>query len=780
MSSATPFRLRILTALLATTAPITAAWAEDAAENPRTPLEAPPPSSWAAATAANAGPSAPASAETEGIEDVIVTAQRRSEKLQKVPIAVTPISPSEIATAGVSSSLDLPRLAPGMTTSPNSANAFFIPYIRGAGSNSPATGNDSSIAVYIDGVYQSDKSANVFDFNDIERIEVLKGPQGTLYGRNATGGAINIVTLQPKDELSGNAEFSYERFDSWTLKGYLTGPLTHTLSASVAYKHSGGGDYLTNTGPIKPGSFGGTKNDSVDAKLRFKPDSAFQATASFMYVNRRTDDLGSNLYPVPGTTPVGVLLGGTADYGLYKYAGSPNSFRTESYRATLKATYSLDTFDIASITGYVHTTDYTRLDFDGTSANVLGFDEYQGTSDFSQELQLLSSSESPLQWVLGGYYFDGTARINPLNLQQGVPYYATISGAASFPAGGSITSIDARGPTRALAAYGQATYAITDSTRLTAGLRYTSERRAYTFKLFGVGQIAPGFFSPAPIELLSDDGNLHKVFNKPTWRLAVDQQISPDVMAYASWNRGFKSGTYNLNDFTPNQSPVQPEQLDAYELGLKSQLFDHKLQLNVAGFYYNYKNIQLDTIVASGSGANATVLQNAASERNYGIDLDMIVQPMPALQLRWSGSWLNAKYRKYPRATAFLPDAFGNGTQSLVDASGQRGLFAPEWSFNIGADYTFSLADGSNFLLSASYFRTAAFKVDIGPLDRTDEYDSLGMSLTYTLPNDHYYARVYGNNLTNQKVIGTSLSALKQSRDEIRPITFGVAIGVHF
>lgn len=761
MSFETRLRQGVLTALLATTALVAPAWAQDAAPAPSTP----------AATAD----------QNAGVEEIVVTAQRRSERLQVVPITVTPISPDALETAGITSSLDLPRLASGMTSSPTTANAFFIPYIRGVGSNSPATGNDSSIALYIDGVYQSDKSANVLDFNDIARIEVLKGPQGTLFGRNATGGAINIVTLQPQNEFSANAEASYQRFDRYTIRGYMTGPLTDTLSASLAYQHIGGGDYVTNTGPIAPGDFGGIDSDSFDAKLRFQPNSRFEATLGFIYVDRSTTDLNSNLNPVPGTTPVGVLLGGTADFDLYQYAGSPNFYRTEAYRGTLTARYSFDNIDLVSITGYVHTTDETDLDFDGTTADVLYFNEIQGTNDWSQEVQLLSTDTGPFQWVLGAYYFDGTARVSPLNLNQGVPYSATpADNPATFPAGGSITSIEARGPTTAEAIYAQGTYAITDTTHLTAGLRYTREHREYRFTVSGIGQIAPGFFSSTLIPLASDDGNRDRTFDKLTWRLAVDQQFTPDIMGYVSWNRGFKSGTFNLNDFNPTQEAVQPEQLDAYELGIKSQWLDHHLQVNAALFYYDYSNIQVDTIVASGSGSSATVLQNAASERNYGVDLDVIYRPTPDLQFHAGATWLDAEYRSFPNATAFLPDANGNGVETLVDASHTRGMFAPEWSFNLGADYTFHLSGDSSLVFSGSYFRTAEFKVGIGPQDRVDEYDSLGASVTYNFPGDHVYIRGYGTNMTDQQVIGTSLSAVKASRQEIQPATYGIAVGVHF
>lgn len=779
-ATANRYVARVIAAFLTSTAAV-AAHAQQTTDAPA----APPPSGPTTIVPKDAvPPNAPAGTtnnQTAGVADIIITAQRREERLQRVPIAVQIVSPKQIETAGIESTLDLPRVAPGVTTAPTAANSFFIPYIRGVGSNSPATGNDSSIATYIDGVYQSDKAANVFDFSDIERLEVLKGPQGTLFGRNATGGAVNIITRQPSFAWQGWGELSYARFNRFVGKAYVGGPLASTLAFNASYEHIGGGDFARNTGPIAPGKFGGTHSDAISAKLLFQPNDRFSMTVGASYINRRTTDLNSNLNPVPGTTPVGALLGGIWDPRLYHYAGAPNLFAVRAFRATARLRYSFDNFDLVSITGYVHTSDTNRLDFDGTSANVLYFNEKQGTKDFSQELQLLSTGTAPLQWVLGLYYSHNTARIDPLNLLQGAPYNATLN---SFPngtviPGGSITSIEARGPTRSLAAYGQATYAITPTTKFTAGLRYTIERRGYDFAVSGVGQIAPGFFSPVVIPLVSDEGNLRKTFKKPSWRLAIDHQFTPDILGYVSYNRGFKSGTYNLNDFTPGQIPVRPEQLDAYEAGVKSRFANRTVQLNLASFFYNYKNIQLDTIVASGSGASTTVLQNAASEHIYGLDADFIYQPYRDLSLTASGSLLHAKYQSFPHAVAFIPDAFGNGAQSEIDASGMRGLYAPKWSFTLGANYTAHISS-SALDFNASYFRTAAFKVGIGPEDRVNEYDSLGASITYRAPGDRYYVRVFGNNLTNQKDLGTSLSAVKASRQEIVPRTYGIALGTHF
>ena len=734
----------------------------------------------AAAMAQTAGAPVETAVDDEGIEDIVVTAQRREERLQDVPIAVATIQPSQIATAGLLNSLDLPRIAPGVTTSPTTANSFFIPYIRGVGSNSPATGNDSSIAVYIDGVYQSDKSANILEFNSIERMEVLKGPQGTLFGRNATGGAINIVTRQPQFDFGGSAEVSYARFDEWIAKAYVTGPLSETVAFNASYQHRDGGDFATNTGTRYPGEFGGTRGDSVDSKLLFRPSDRFEATLSAMYMDRETSNLNSNLNPVRGTTPVGSFFGGTFDPDTFEYQGSPNLFGVEAFRATGKLRYSFDSVDLVSITGYVDTKVISKLDFDGTSAEFFYFDEIQGVDDFSQELQLISTSDGPLDWVVGAYYFDGKAKIRPLDIIQNAPFDTPTASIPTIP-GGSVTSVLAQGGTEAIAGYGQATLEVAPGTDLTAGLRYTSEQRDYAFQVRGIGTIAPGVTLPALTPLVSDSG-LEKTFNRLTWRLAVNHDLAEDVMGYVSWNRGFKSGTFNMNDFTPGQVPVNPEKLDAYEVGLKSQFADRKVQLNAAAFYYDYSNIQLDIIVAAGGGGagGTTSLQNAASERIYGLDLDLLARPTPALQLRGALTLLDAEYTSFPNAVAFVPDALGNGAQTVVNADGARGLFAPKWSFTLGADYTADLANDSRLVFSASYFRTASFKVGIGPLDRVNEYDSLGASLTFEPGGLPVYARLFGANLTDRKVIGTSLSALKQSRQEIVPLTYGIAVGVRF
>jgi iron complex outermembrane receptor protein len=714
-----------------------------------------------------------------GLPEILVTAQRREENQQKVPIAITTIEPSAIATAGVFNSLDLPRIAPGVTTSPTAANSFFIPYIRGVGSNSPATGNDSSIAVYIDGVYQSDKSANILEFNSIERMEVLKGPQGTLFGRNATGGAINIITRKPEFDFSGSAEASYARFGQWVAKGYVTGPIAGDVVAfNASYQHTGGGDFATNTGTRYPGKFGGTDGDSVDGKILIKPSADLEITLGAMYMNRTTSNLNSNLNPVRGTIPVGTFFGGTFDPDLYEYQGSPNRFQVKATRLTGKVRYSLPGVDLVSISGYVKTTVDSDLDYDGTSADFYYFNEVQGVKDFSQEFQLLSTGDGPLQWTLGAYFFDGKANTRPLNVLQGVPYNTPLSGIPAI-AGGTASSIFANGSTKAYAGYGQLTYAVTPTTKVTGGLRYTSEKRGYDFTVLGIGQIAPGFFSSTLIPLASEPG-LSKTFNKLTWRLAVDQELAQDVMGYVSYNRGFKSGTYNLNDFTPGQTPVNPEQLDAYEVGIKSRFADRTIQLNASAFYYDYKNIQLDIIVAGGGGGGTTKLQNAASEKIYGLDLETIVQPAPGLQLHGNVSLLHAEYSSFPNAVAFVPNPVtGNGDQTVVDASHTEGLFSPSWSFTLGADYTAHLGD-SKLILSASYFRTDKFKVGIGPRDLVDEYDSLGASVTFEPANFPAYVRLFGSNLTNQKVIGVNLSALKQSRQEIVPLTYGVAVGFKF
>ena len=718
----------------------------------------------AAAPSAKAGP-----ADNSDVQEIIVTAQKRSERLSKVPIAITAVTGDTLATARVISSGDLGQVVPGLVTNggANTGN-FWLPYIRGVGSNATGLGNNSSVATYLDGVYQPASTPNITDFSDIERIEVLKGPQGTLFGRNATGGAINIITREPSQNFRADGEVDYGRFNEFLGKAYVTGPIAPSLSFGLAYQYHGGGKYIEDlsTG----GKFGGFNNHNLNAKLRFNPNERFEAIASFFFTDRKQSDSGQSLAYAPESTPVPALFGVPVNYEPRKFlANHIPIFNVRSYQGQLHMKYSLDHFDLVSITGYQNATDHTFLDFDTSPGPFFYFNEIDKIKAFSQEFQLVSNDTGPLKYLFGLYYASDKESYAPLTFGIGIPYPATPQAVAASPGGQRIDTNDTAS-SFVYAAFGQATYAVGSQTNLTVGARYTTERR----ELFGnqallIPNASATDFNPFVII----SANAKKNFSKLTWRLSVDHSFNDNVMVYASYNRGFKSGVFNSTNLA--QTPVNPEVLDAFEVGGKMRLADGHVQLNLAGFYYDYKNLQVQ-ITQGGE----IILQNAASAKLYGLDADTTIRPMRNLTLRAGINLLHSEYVDYKNATVFSLIG-GAGVNTVIpDASGQQLVYAPKVTVNLGGDYLVPLQGGSSLLFTANYSYTSKFKTILGEGNYFNPLSTLNASITWNAPEDRYYVGVYGRNLTNKEDIGRYLNAFGLERQLQRPRTFGAFLGFHF
>ncbi len=730
---------------------------------------------------------APEAASPSGeIADIVVTAQRRSESLSKVPIAVTAITPAQLETSGIGSTIDLPRITPGLTVgSSTQANAYFTPVLRGVGALTPAVANDNSVALYVDGVYQSDKTASNIDLAAISQIEVLKGPQGTLFGRNATGGAITVTTRGPTDHTEIEGEASYGNLDKFSGRLFGGTPITDTLGVSVAYLHRLGGDYEQYTNPLYSnlGKFGGTGVDAINGKIIWRPGN-FEAIASFIYYDRQYTDLNP-VSPVPGTIPIGVQVGGTAGFARYTYTGTPDYGTVKYFQPSLHLRYSLPGFDIVSITGYDNARTTQGLDYDGTSANLFYFGNLVKVEDVSQELQVLTTGNGPLQATGGLYYYRGVPK-STLNIIQNAPREVandpTLAPVGTVP-GGSVTHIDEGGTINAKAVYGQATYSITSNTKFTAGLRYSDESRNYHYAVSGAG--GPGTGLPPSIFPFYSVTQPTVDYKKLTWRFALDHEFSDDILGYVSYNRGFKSGVYNFSDFSPPCAPgattgcppaaVKPEVLDAFEAGIKSKFFDRTLQINAAAFYYNYRNLQVSSITATA--AQTQLLENAGSEHIYGFDGDIIWRATPDLTFRANGSYLHARFGSFPNAGGFRLDANGVPFAASIDASGTQGLGAPTVSFDVGADYTLSMKNDWKIVFTGDYFHTSSFKTVVGDGNVVFAYDRANAAATLFAPRERYYVRVFGQNLTDLQQIGVGTSPFRLGKAEIEPRTYGVAIG---
>ena len=731
-------RRAILLASAATLVSLTlgqAAWAQDAAQ------------------AGNAGGASPENSEVSGIGDIIVTAERRSQRLQEVPISITAVTGATLTTAGIVNTSQLSQVTPGLVTPDNiGGNATFTPFIRGIGSGTAVPGIDASVALYVDGVYQASKYLNQIDLANIDRVEVLKGPQGTLYGRNATGGAINIITKKPSDTLQGNASVSYGRFNETEEKGYLSGPMAPTLNGSIGVVAHQGGDFGRDR--TTGNKFGGLTSATVNAQLGWTPTDRLQINLSGIYALRHGREFDSSYDFPEGLVPVGGQFGGQFSTNpRVDYADVDPKLNARSYSGALHMRYSLSGVDLVSITSYKTGSYHSQLDADGTSLPILSIKFSAPSKTFTQEVQAVSTAASPFQWILGAYYIDSKENYSPFGVI-----------VAPTP-----VSYFTKTGTKAGSVFAQGTYAIASGTKLTAGLRYSIEKRSIDATL-----VAPTL-GDFVLGALNED----KTFRKLTWRLSLDQKLSKDILVYASYNRGFKSGAFNPLSVDPTARAAKPEVLDAFEVGIKSQFLDRKIQINAAGYYYDYKNFQVQHVVLGGGGSSVAVLENAAAAKLYGLDGDVIMEPISGLRLDGGFNLEHSKYSRYDGASGF-EIVNGAGVSTVIDATGDQVLDAPKLTFNASADYRLPVGEEGALLFDINYSHSSFFKVTPGEGNYDRAYGLLNVSVAFAAANDRYKVELWGRNLTDVKVIGAYTTALAPSLATRTPATYGVTVSTSF
>jgi iron complex outermembrane receptor protein len=448
----------------------------------------------------------------------------------------------------------------------------------------------------------------------------------------------------------------------------------------------------------------------------------------------------------PGVTGIDGLPGYRGRFDTEE--GFTTDFRSKQWGVALHVDQELDFAKLVSITSYRSSKGTYNTDLDNTPAPVFSGIVHQRTNDFTQELQLLSNSGSDVKWVLGAFYFHGKAGNDPVNLA-GAP-------AAPFP------YVDMYGIQKVNSGsiYGQATKELFAATNLTVGLRYTNEKVSINGRIDapGAGTI---FVQPTQSQKLS----------RLTWRVALDHDFSNDIKGYISYNRGIKSGGFNL--FLPT-SEFKPETLDSYEAGLKTELFDRHLRLNMAGFYYDYKNIQVTTIQSGG-----TTSGNAAKARIYGVDFDFMAR-LGKLNLSGGGSYLNGRYRQYPGAI-YYPQSPMDPLPSPVpnDAAGNPTTYTPKWTANAQADYTIPASFG-DVTLSGSVAYFSGSSADPFNTIRNPSYTLLNSSVSWKV-SDNLSARLWVRNITDANYVSARFaSAFGTIQLPAPPRTYGGTISFEF
>jgi iron complex outermembrane receptor protein len=725
---------------------------------------------------AQAQPTAPnAAANDQGgpqLEEVIVTAQRRAERLENVPMAVSAVSPAAIERAGITSIHDLGQLVPGAQI--NFAGGFTQPTIRGITTLTTGVGFENNVAIYIDGFYSPDNVTVNGDLANISGIEVLKGPQGTLWGRNATGGAILINTKAPSKVLTGSLQASYGRYNDVSVSGYVSGPINDRVRFAVAgynRKSSGYNDLLGPTGQ-KVGHASPLHQASVRTKLEVDVTDKLTATAAFNY-GLASDARGLlfNYYqfvspalpqpPARSNRPYAATYDlDTKDLGITR-------------EGTLKLAYQTPMGMLTSYTGFAHRDTRIDFDFDGSYANLVQSKQVYGQDTFQQGVDYNINAIDNLDLVVGGSYYQdalkdiaGISRTNT-GTPTAIQHWTTHS--------------------TAWAVFVDATYHLTDKLALNVGGRYSADKKAVHNDTTNGTQTA---FLAAP------NANTAK-FNAFTPRVSLRYEVAPRTNVYATWSKGYRTGGFNPVPGTPLIA-FQPEKITAYEAGFKTAR--GWLRFDTAAFYYDYRQLQVGITVPNPNPAIPGVTNltlNAPKAEVYGVDAEVTAEPVENLNIHAGVAYLHGRYKNFHNATGngFNAATGLNVTGQVQDWSNLQMARAPRLSGSVGVDYQFQDVVGGKLRVGTNVSYTDSFPLSnpsiYGPLAgpalaRSQRYLQKSYTLinaqtTWTDPSGHYRVTVYGNNLTDKRYrLTNNGGAFGDYSSWAEPRNYGVRLGYDF
>jgi iron complex outermembrane receptor protein len=692
-------------------------------------------------------------AQEDALEEIVVTAQRRRENLQDVPITVTAIPASALSAVGVTNTADLVNVVPGMLV--QTSAGYSLPHLRGVGVTAIGAGIENSVALYVDGVYRGVASSDAVSLNNIAQVEVEKGPQGTLFGRNATGGLIQVTTLDPTADVSASAHVGYGNYHTVQSDAYVSGG-TEFLAADLAVQstHQGEG-YGTN---LATGQDINRMDMDLSVRSKWVLHPVDGTKLTLILDNEETDNSMSALrnyqnFPntyYPGGMPIPNLPTLDVDDDAQPLR------RMHEQGASLQLDQDLSSVQLVNTVAYRRDLYTYNVDFDLGPQPYSVNDTRQEDNQLTEELRLLSNSTGSLTWMTGLFYYGAHNGFEPQNI-----YF---SGTAVNPAK-PVTHIfnETVQTTNSVALFGQATQKLTETTELTVGLRYTEEKRA----LLGA---ETGYLNGViPVSLANVDTNFRT--NTPTWRIALDHHFTEDINGYVSYNRGFKSGGYNVT--APTLPAYSPEKLDAYETGLKTQFLDRRITLNTAFFYYNYENIQVSRFI-NGSPE----VYNGGRARLYGLDVDATVRVAQGLTISAGLELEHDRFTDFPNADFFLNCAHPYPTVCSMSANGNQLPQTPAASGTINIDYRVSVVKGE-LHFNVNEAANSGYYYEPNNEFKQTAYGLLNGSIGWTYSN--YSLTLWGKNLTDV-IYATAVNPAPTaiSAAYAAPRTYGITLGAKF
>ena len=713
------------------------------------------------------------------LEEVIVTARRREESMQDVPIAVSAFTADQLRMLQAEDLTGLQGTVPNLNLvqgrgSANSANV----YIRGIGQPDALQTFDPGVGIYLDDVYIARIQGALFNLYDVQRLEVLRGPQGTLYGKNTIAGAVRLISKTPPEEFSGTTELGYGNYDYFTAKAYLGGPVTDNFGASIA------GVYATRDGITTDPATGRDYNDidtlagraifawDVSDELNIKLAADYTRSRNALNLGRPEATL---LQVDLGTGGATVLQPAPTGQWKYKVATSftgNEGQETDNWGTALTIGWQLsDSWLLKSITAYRSLQPDNYIDIDASIYELgdvfVGVDQDQT----SQEFQFLYQDDR-LEAVMGLYYFgediksDQSAWADDFLTFFGTPITFTRTVADKLS-------------TDSYAVFGQATWKFNDRLSGTVGLRYTDESKDY-FRTTST-------FYGAPLSAFNGTFDYKDNDSWTAWTptFALDYKLTSDSLVYVSASEGFKSGGFNGRANTPGETgSYDPEYVWTYELGSKNTFSDGRLRLNADVFYSDYTDFQarVSEVIDPDSPAPtfSFPVLNAGALDMYGAELEVNWIPIDALNLQAQVGYLHSEYRKFKASTVV------GGEVVVIDRSKDHPPFAPEWTMRLGAAYTFALGDKGDLTMSTDviYRDKQWLSVDNRDVLTQDAYTLWNALLSWASSSNAWYASAGIKNITDEtyKVDAQEFSAVGNIQTAYYgdPRTYQAIVGYRF
>lgn len=684
----------------------------------------------------------PEQAARSAIEEIVVTAARRASSLQDVPIAVTAMDMDALLRQDIRNANDLAQSIPGLNIGVTVGNLQIG--LRGVSNDSFFLAGDPTVAFHVDGVYRGRQTGGNALFMDLERVEVLKGPQGTLYGRNATAGSINVITRKPEFEFGGHSEIVLGNFNRAGIQGALNVPVSDKLAFRAAYIAQTRGGYYENGPDID--NYGDSEEAGVRLHGLYNISERSSLLLTFDWQGRFGEGDGSTLVPEPDAVLEDFITGEPYEIILNTQGERDDDF----YTARAEFNHTFDAATLTYLGAYYDSSVFLLIDFDRQDRSPLmqTLDVQVDSQQHSHEIQLASNTAGPLEWLIGGFlFFEDAQRHLDIDI---------------VPPGVFINNDQPNFEANSQAVFGQATYALTDALNLTGGLRWTHDRKSEDGTI--QTRVTPG-------GTIVGTGDQTSGWTSVDWTVGLDWHVDSRNMLYAKVGTGYKSGGFNDPLLDLAEPEFDPEEILAVQIGQKSQFLDGRLQINSEGFWYDYTDLQVNQIVDQ-----LNIVRNAAEARIYGFDTEILAAPTEQMRINFAVNFLESEYREFSQ---FEPIA-----GVFVDLAGKRLRQAPKWSLNMGLEYVIRMNGGWELIPAvASTFQTETkHRVFEDPGSTQPAFHRTNASLTLDSPDRRWQLRAFATNLQDN-FVATNIGLNGRNERTVRgepPLMFGMRLRYNF